>query len=347
MKAAPIDAHPGFPLMKQSDIVSFYHLQMPRWLFSHKKYRALSLESKVAYTFLLNRFQLSRLNGWVNSENEVFVIFTREELAGEMQVGYKKAIACFRELAAASLIWEKRVGRGNANQIYLAAVELSEQDAGSHNAAPFGNGVARPDDSAVQEDGATTAQSSHSTAPDLPKPQFKTCQNGSSRPAVSAHPDLPKPPPSKKEKRDTELRKIEKVSRSVCARESPASEQTDGTDTLSEILERSELWVLPEETQAVFQSAIERLFYTERLKIGGAVLPQSNIRSHLWRLDGMVVQDAFQKLRANTEKKVKNSTAYVMSTLFNCIHEGQSDLLVDPYLNSLSLPPPGKEARLC
>lgn len=143
------------------------------------------------------------------------------------------------------------------------------------------------------------------------------------------------------------MRKHEKVSRSVCARESPASEQTDGTDTLSEILERSELWVLPEEAQAVFQSAIERLFYTERLKIGGAVLPQSNIRSHLWRLDGMVVQDAFQKLRANTEKKVKNSTAYVMSTLFNCIHEGQSDLLVDPYLNSLSLPPPGKEARLC
>lgn len=344
MKAAPIDAHPGFPLMKQSDIVSFYHLQMPRWLFSHKKYRALSLESKVAYTFLLNRFQLSRLNGWVNSENEVFVIFTREELAGEMQVGYKKAIACFRELAAASLIWEKRVGRGNANQIYLAAVELSEQDAGNHNVAPFGNREARPDDSAVQEDGATTA---HSTASDLPKPQFKTCQNGSSRPAVSAHSDLPKTPLSKKEKKDTEWSKHEKVSLSVGARESPTSEQTDETDALAEILERSELWVLPEEARAAFQSAIERLFYTERLKIGGAVLPQSNIRSHLWRLDGMAVQDAFQKLRANTERKVKNSTAYVMATLFNCIHEGQSDLLVDPYLNSLSLPPPGKEARLC
>ena len=24
--------HPSFPLMKQGDIVSFYHLQMPRWL---------------------------------------------------------------------------------------------------------------------------------------------------------------------------------------------------------------------------------------------------------------------------------------------------------------------------
>ncbi|MCR2026050.1 hypothetical protein [Anaerotruncus colihominis] len=40
--------HPGFPLMKQGDIVSFYHLQMPRWLFTESKYMALSLEAKVA-----------------------------------------------------------------------------------------------------------------------------------------------------------------------------------------------------------------------------------------------------------------------------------------------------------
>ena len=56
MKAAKTDALPDFRLMKQSDIVSFFHLQMPRWLFSHEQYKPLSLEAKVAYTFLLNRF---------------------------------------------------------------------------------------------------------------------------------------------------------------------------------------------------------------------------------------------------------------------------------------------------
>jgi len=59
--------------MKQSDVVSFFHLQMPRWLFCDPKYNHLSLEAKVAYTFLLNRFELSKMNGWVNCEGEVFI----------------------------------------------------------------------------------------------------------------------------------------------------------------------------------------------------------------------------------------------------------------------------------
>ena len=41
-------------------------------------------------------------------------------------------------------------------------------------------------------------------------------------------------------------------------------------------------------------------------------------------------------LRENRDENVKNSTAYIMAVLFNCIAEGESDLMIDPYLNSLS-----------
>ena len=58
MKAAPITKKPSFPLMKQGDIQNIYHLQMPRWLFTDPRYIGLSLEAKVTYTFLLNRFCL-------------------------------------------------------------------------------------------------------------------------------------------------------------------------------------------------------------------------------------------------------------------------------------------------
>ena len=73
MKKVKLNNHPDYRLMKQSDVVSFFHLQMPRWLFCDPKYNHLSLEAKVAYTFLLNRFQLSKMNGWVNCEGEVFI----------------------------------------------------------------------------------------------------------------------------------------------------------------------------------------------------------------------------------------------------------------------------------
>ena len=95
MKAAPMTQKPSFPLMKQGDVQNIYHLQMPRWLFTDTKYMELALETKVAYTFLLNRFQLSRLNGWVNEDGAVFIIYTRRSLAEEMQVSYRKINEAF------------------------------------------------------------------------------------------------------------------------------------------------------------------------------------------------------------------------------------------------------------
>ena len=77
MRAAAMKERPDFPLMRQTDVQHIYHMQMPRWLFSDPRYADMSLDAKVAYTFLLNRFQLSRRHGWVNDRGEVFVFFPR------------------------------------------------------------------------------------------------------------------------------------------------------------------------------------------------------------------------------------------------------------------------------
>jgi len=50
----------------------------------------------------------------------------------------------------------------------------------------------------------------------------------------------------------------------------------------------------------------------------------------------MILREAERKLHENQEQNVKNSTAYTMAVLFNCIAESESDLMVDPYLNALS-----------
>ena len=202
MKAAPMTQKPSFPLMKQGDIQNIYHLQMPRWLFTDPRYMGLALETKVAYTFLLNRFQLSRLNSWVNEDGAVFIIYTRRSLADEMQVSYRKIIEAMKELSAAGLIWEKRCGRGNANQIYLALVEHEEVKGGS---APF----VEPDHEAAggppdkDKDEVRSAESAplgdtsdlaHPSAPalEVPEPHIQKCETGSSRSAGIALPEVPK-----------------------------------------------------------------------------------------------------------------------------------------------------------
>lgn len=107
-------------------------------------------------------------------------------------------------------------------------------------------------------------------------------------------------------------------------------------DDFLNILDACELTGFTPGTALVFENAIERLYYSDSYRIGNATLPQSRVRAKLRRLDGMILREAERKLHENQEQSVKNSTAYTMAVLFNCIAESESDLLVDPYLNALS-----------
>ena len=336
MRAAQMKQRPDFALMRQTDIQSIYYMQMPRWLFSDPRYAELSLEAKVAYTFLLNRFQLSRRKGWTNDHGEVFVIFPRKALAKELRICEQRVTAAFRQLVEAKLVWEKRCGRGDANQIYLARVE--PEDDPDYECTPFSSegyedGGSRTADSEVLDDEEET--------PEAQESQDVLFQNRESCGSRTADIALPEPQDlrsSKKEKREIELIQKE-VSPSVdTAREAG---QTDGQDEeeLTGILDACELSYFPPETARVFENAIERLFYSDSLRIGNATLPQKRVRSRLRELDNMILREAASKLASNLDKPVKNSTAYTMVTIFNAICESESDLMVDPYLNSIGAPP--------
>ena len=373
MKAAPMIKKPSFPLMKQGDIQNIYHLQMPRWLFTDSRYMELSLVAKVAYTFLLNRFQLSRLNGWINDDGEVFIVYTRRSLAAEMQVSYHKIIEAMKELSASGLIWERRCGRGDANQIYLALVKHEEVVDGSAPFVPPEHEAAGgeqpgsmefPDDSPDEAGGAPAAeafegqkparstdsgllaphaqaQGSHLSALEGPNRDVLRAGTETSRSAQTELAEIDQRDPNYTDSSHTELIHPE-VSLSV--QPGAYSEETDRLgqwwrnlseqEQLEQILENCSLWLFDAETAKVFENAIERLFYTKEYRIGRALLPQANVRSRLWDLDSTILQTVERKLHQN-QRSIKNSTAYTMAVIFNAICEAQSDLLLDPYLNSI------------
>ncbi len=256
MRAAEMKERPDFPLMRQTDIQSIYHMQMPRWLFSNPRYADMSLEAKVTYTFLLNRFQLSRRNGWVNGQGEVFVIFPRKELAQELRVCEKRVTAAFQKLAELHLIWEKRCGRGDANQIYLARVQ--PQDDPGYASAPF-----IPEETTVRTAEPTVlADGEHSpeTAPTMEEPHerpFQSRQNGGSGTADLAAPEPPKLRSSYIEKKKKEGSDIY-VSQPVSA--AGADRRADDEQELQDILDNCELESFEPEVAMVFENAIERLF---------------------------------------------------------------------------------------
>ena len=120
--------------------------------------------------------------------------------------------------------------------------------------------------------------------------------------------------------------------------ESQSVLHTDGdadANALRRLLVQSGINFLPEDHAEVMRQAIERLFYSQSLKIGDAVYPGAYIRQSLERLDYDILQAAVGKITGNTSRKVRNSSAYVVAVLFNSIMETRSDLLAAPYLNFL------------
>ena len=287
-----------------SDVVQEDFLRFPLSLLANPRYRHMSLEAKVMYSLLLNRLTLSQRHGWVNGENEVYLIYTREEAADVLGISYKKAIAAFKELIGAGLLYEQRRGRGYPNLLYLLKTELADTDA-----AEFSECMERADASAENVDDETGGgcnAGEPAANPDMPKSHIQTCRNGSSGYAVPAHSDMPKQQTSKTEMKKTENREIETSSFST----------EDGE--LEEILERCELSIFREELRDMFAAAVERLYYSDSFRLGGANLPGPSIRRMLRSLTGDDLLSVAEAMRQN-KSPVKNPAAYVMAMLLNQI----------------------------
>ena len=365
---------------KINDVIRCEFLKLPKAMFANEKYRQLSSDAKLAYALLYDRLSLSKLNGWINENDEVYLIYTREELAQALGLTYKKAIAAFRELTEAGLICETRSGRGMANKIYITKIDLSAKQAKDY----VKQEAARPAEIARLENSGDTgiceddSSEAAEELQDMPNGDVLNSQTGISRPAEPAVSDVPISQSNQTEYNKTNKNHTEN-SQSVSSQQatlncvSPKCGETfvrfavaplptkrtslafcgspknrlvfhsdnDGRDdspySLDEILESCELETFPEEERKILYDALERLFYSERLKIGNAVLPQEKVRSRMYEITAETLRTAIFKLHRN-DKPISNMTAYVMSTIFNCITEEYTLLHIDPYLNALRLP---------
>ena len=309
------------------DVVNEEFLRFPLTLLANPQYKEMSLEAKFVYALLLNRLTLSQKNGWINDDGEVYLIYTREEASATLNISYKKAIAAFRELIENRLLVEQRQGRGYPNLLYVLKAELADRDA-----AEFLDSLDKPAEENAAEPYPmqtcqnSTSRSSETAVLDMPEPHIQICQNGSSRPAETAYPDLSKRHPKKIENIHTETIQSESspsVRPAPAARNTPADEEI-----LRSIFERCELYLFRENIQAMFRAAIERLYYSDALKIGNARLPQKTIRGYLGRLNADILMTALESMKQH-EGDVTNPTAYLMSVLVNGVCEQDSGLILD------------------
>ena len=115
-------------LYRINETMQHTYYQMPQELFDNEKYKYLSIEAKVIYSFLLNRMNLSRINHWTNNCGEIYLIYTRKEIQSKLNLSYKPITRAFKELRDTELIKEEKQGFGKPNLIYIGKIGHEDYD---------------------------------------------------------------------------------------------------------------------------------------------------------------------------------------------------------------------------
>lgn len=104
---------------KLGDIDNERYYQIPKSLFTNARYKKLSLNAKVIYSFLKDRFNLSRKNKWVDTNGDIFLLFTHAEMAKLLNVSEATTKRAINELKEFELIHVVRQGLSKPNKIYI------------------------------------------------------------------------------------------------------------------------------------------------------------------------------------------------------------------------------------
>ena len=75
---------------------SFYRI--PKLLITGAEFSEVSTDSKMLYGLMLDRLSLSIKNGWFDSLNRAYIIYTVENIMNDLHCGNQKAIKLLNEL---------------------------------------------------------------------------------------------------------------------------------------------------------------------------------------------------------------------------------------------------------
>lgn len=95
----------------------FYKLY--KFLFEDDYFRKLSDSAKIAYCMFRDRFELSKINNWIDQNGNVYLIFTTKDLCDLLNCGTQKVTKIKKELESFNLLEQERMGLNKPNKIYI------------------------------------------------------------------------------------------------------------------------------------------------------------------------------------------------------------------------------------
>ncbi len=124
----------NFNFYKAEKAYGELYLQFPRVMLYGENYSKLSDSAKIVYMIFRDRLQYSIKNNWIDKDNNVYFIFTNDELCELLNKSKPTAINIKKELVKAGLLLQKKMGfdpvskKNRPNRLYLADLEVNATD---------------------------------------------------------------------------------------------------------------------------------------------------------------------------------------------------------------------------
>ena len=128
----------------KAEMKKFFFYRTPKALFEDMHYNGISFESRMFFSFLLDRMTLSMKNDWIDEQGRVYIFFTLKTAMKATGYGHNKAARLFTELEQIGLIERKKQGQGKPARIYVKNfIALQEQQRTEEKAAQQENTAAK------------------------------------------------------------------------------------------------------------------------------------------------------------------------------------------------------------
>ena len=110
----------------KQDVMLEQFYQLPKFLWN-SDFIDLNSDARILYSLLRDRHGLSLANGWVNNKGEVFLIYTRDEMAFMLGVTLPTTRKAIKKLIESGLMEDVFQGLNKPNLIYLCTVSPHKQ----------------------------------------------------------------------------------------------------------------------------------------------------------------------------------------------------------------------------
>lgn len=292
----------NFHRLEDEQQLRFY--QMPKVLFTSDTYKGLSLGAKAMYSVLRDRQELSIKNNWVDENGYIYLIFTVENLCELLDISDKTVTKYKRELAKYNLLFEKRVGQGIPNRLYVLKPNYSKADTylkeekdhnfkkgypqprGVENTKIRNNSDSRNEETPILESEKVRCNDTHFNDTDFSETHSFNLSNENER---------------EKERKSEYIQ-----------------------NQLHEILGQAEInkHILKDNYNAV-KRAVESLYYRNRpLEINDMIIPVQQIREDLKELNSFHIDMGLRIFNERSaEQIIRNKISYLAVCIYNAIFD--------------------------